>query len=836
MSKPFKFQTTPQEITDVPIVSSAPAGQKTSETPEDWGPNSIGAQLKAKGIGNIDAKVRRPGSSSRNHEGNGKKVAPGFLRAEIEDIHKLEKDAEKHLTKLRNDKEGVLFILAGLKIKVGQLSESVSEAERNGYLEQIKKTEGWLAQVNRELPNHSPSEDQNELESKIKRWEAGERDWEREKAQAKSAENRLKNNPADGKAMGRANRARTEKAATELELKRIAQETRDLVGKNQPPSLADQEGISYTHEKAVSDRKEWEEKHKKAQADAVLEAVPADDSLSPQEVVVIPDETPNTVEAAQEPAADTTSNDAPAILNNVPAEATANDWQEEAITNFEETGKTVPNWDFIPEKTESLVTDTPNETDSSSEIPTLTEMADAEFVGPPRQEQLGQEVAFEKFEFSLKTSPDLTPKQADLIAQLEKTIDAIQNPLEERVVAAKAEGPVRRMGKYWKELSLPTKLLVSGVLIGGGYTAGLAAAPVVIGAGIAVRLLGAAALFLTVEEKFKNDATKKSGAPLTDAEEARSTLLAGALAIVVAGLLPAALHEYAVNPLLEKLPDFPTEKPLVEATAYSDSSLALEQKLGEANLSALSNVPETDSLVVAETGDSRWSMSERALASGPYADEFNAIESTEERTHIIDAIKDKLTQGMTVEQANLINVGEEIDFSKIFEDKDFMDNIFSNADNLTPAQIENIQNYEATPQEPSPSSATMPAEMQPQNSAMVAGLTEQANKILSNDLDQLFGSSKFLGFGFVAGAASMHWKDPKFGFANKTIGEIENARPVASSGSGEKTYGINNREAKDAILKYVGDIEAVSGISRIPTETVSQSIERALLKTSALPK
>ena len=824
MSDPFKFRPTPQGTTDAVIHYSAEINQ-----------NLINTEEKKKG-----AKT-----STRNHPGNGTKADTVALRVELEKFHRLGKDAEKLLTKLRNDKEGLLFILANLKIKEGQLSPDVSEGVRRGFQSRVAAAESEIARINGDLPEHSLSEDQKEMENIIKRWDEGVGTWEKEIEQANAAEKLLRKRPDDGKAMGMANRARAEKLATEAELANIADEAKKTLERNQPPKPVDQEGVHYTHEQAVADRKDWEERHKKAQADAVLEAVPADESLPAPEGVAILNETSQAEETMENPNITTAKND-PSLLNKVPAEATANNWQDEAVKNFESTRNPVPAFELLPSSNDAQIA-VPENNDAS--IPTLTEV-----VGPPRE---GQEGAFEKFEFSTNAKLNLTPDQESLIKQLEKNIDAAQKPLEERVVAANAEGPVRRVVLWWKELPLPKKLLVSGGLIVGGYTAGLAAAPFVFGAGLAVRLLGAAALFDTVNEKLKDDAMLKSGVPLTNAEEARSAWLAGALTFTVAAFLPAALHEQVITPAMEKvvgpaldkLHEFFPDKPTVEAMGFSDSAIIADLKLGQANLAALDAAQASNTSIVAETGDSRWSMAERALASGPYADQFNAIESAEKRTHIIDAIKDKLTVGMSAEQANTLTAGDKIDFNQIFKDKDFMNGAFGNTESLTPAQIENIQNYDPSPVpeetaplepaqlEPAPSNATMPGEFQPQKEIMLAELTSYANKILTTDIDKLFGSSKLFGFGHVSGVDSINWKDSGVGFSNKTIGEILNAHPSAFPESGNRTFGIENPEAVKKMQDYITkDVSVVSGISPIPTETVAQFIERAVIKTTTLSK
>ncbi len=88
-------------------------------------------------------------------------------------------------------------------------------------------------------------------------------------------------------------------------------------------------------------------------------------------------------------------------------------------------------------------------------------------------------------------------------------------------------------------------------------------------------------------------------------------------------------------------------------------------------------------------GDSVWKLAERQLAEH-YKEKFTELDEAR-KTYLIDAIKDKIAADPTkfgLENVDKLKVGQEIDFSKAFEDSD---GIFEKADALKQAALENIE-------------------------------------------------------------------------------------------------------------------------------------------------
>jgi hypothetical protein len=113
---------------------------------------------------------------------------------------------------------------------------------------------------------------------------------------------------------------------------------------------------------------------------------------------------------------------------------------------------------------------------------------------------------------------------------------------------------------------------------------------------------------------------------------------------------------------------------------------------------ALANVaegiwkPEADFIETAQKGDSIWKMAEDQLVKH-YGEKFASLDQARE-TYIIDAIKDKVAanpKAFGLADIDKIKVGQKIDFSSIFADKDEIEKIFNQATALKEAALENIE-------------------------------------------------------------------------------------------------------------------------------------------------
>lgn len=509
----------------------------------------------------------------RNRGGRGSIGEPTEIRQSIEEARREGVRIDHDLAKLKNDKEALLFTLADLRVRERQMVEKKLTYETNAFRKEIAKAQKKIDEINGVLPETNVSDDHRKVQRIINEWNAGKRDWRNERARFQKAEKKLEKNPNDRRAQGEANRARVEMQTTDENLDRVAREA-EVIAENKTATHIEDEGVFYTHEQAEADRKDWEERHKMSQEEAVLEAVP------------------------------------------VPENFTEHALQEE-------------------------------------EAKTL--------------------------------APELNPEQADLIKRFENNIAGIEDQIKERAERTGAVDAIRKVGEAYNKIPHHYKWLLAGGLFVSGAGAVALGATFAAGATGAVaalmRGLGGAGLFVTFEKILKNAEEKKTGAPRGWGAELRHTVEASALAIAIGALLPNVLHDTFLDSDISQ-----TVHEYFGSTA--DVAPRTEQVVAETPVA-----PPNEYIGVAEAGDSRWSLAERALAEGPYKDQFNAIASAEQRTYIIDALKDKITAGMTAEEANTLNVGDKIDFKEFFEDKSFMDKAFSGAQNLTPEEITNIQNY-----------------------------------------------------------------------------------------------------------------------------------------------
>lgn len=490
--------------------------------------------------------------------------------------------------------------------------------------------------------------------------------------------------------------------------------------------------------------------------------------------------------------------------------------------------------------------------------------------------------AVSDFKFSPDVKQKLDPVQLELFEKIEKGIVVTENNIAIREKKADLpEGLLNRMrfaGKEYAKLPLKTKLLVSVALLGVAWVAGGTLASVAIGGSVIQRGLGGLATFVAAEGAMKASA-EKGGRERGEWEARRHTsvaLLAGFL--VGGGVLGHAiqnvLNETPTSKSIGAQPHLPDE--LVET---SSGPLEAELAQGKANFAALEHLDATNVPVeggasaeainlnqfikIAEPGDSRWSLAERALSEGPYKDLFNALPSDEQRTYLIDAVKNKITEGMTDAQANTLNVGDKIDFQEIFINKDFIDSEFKTAEGLSSEQMANIENYKAPTEialqeahgneivsplgtEETPSQTMTKEdvetyykgapEVSPYDPHTITQVEAYADNILDQDIDRLLGSKGFLGFGHTSGLDSISWKDPEVGFGGKTVSEVLNAHPSAFPEDGAKHFGVEDYTATTKMQSYINNVRRVAGISPDVNEKVADFIRRAAMVTSKLPR
>ena len=106
-------------------------------------------------------------------------------------------------------------------------------------------------------------------------------------------------------------------------------------------------------------------------------------------------------------------------------------------------------------------------------------------------------------------------------------------------------------------------------------------------------------------------------------------------------------------------------------------------------------VPEISGAVTVHKGDSVWKILEKQLESRGQFDDLagSADEIKAAKTYMIDALKDKVAanpKAFGIIDPDLIKPGQKIDFSRLFEDQQKLDDIFNKAQNLSANEVKNI--------------------------------------------------------------------------------------------------------------------------------------------------
>jgi hypothetical protein len=106
-------------------------------------------------------------------------------------------------------------------------------------------------------------------------------------------------------------------------------------------------------------------------------------------------------------------------------------------------------------------------------------------------------------------------------------------------------------------------------------------------------------------------------------------------------------------------------------------------------------VPEISGAVTVNKGDSVWKILEKQLESRGHFNDLagSAEEIKAAKTYMIDALKDKVAanpKAFGIINPDLIKPGQKIDFSRLFEDQQKLDEIFNRAQNLSGSEVKNI--------------------------------------------------------------------------------------------------------------------------------------------------
>ena len=452
---------------------------------------------------------------------------------------------------------------------------------------------------------------------------------------------------------------------------------------------------------------------------------------------------------------------------------------------------------------------------------------------------------------------EVTP-EGRIMETINKKLASMQKEVLERAQKSGEYtlGKTRDVGEWYKKQPLSKKLLVSVGLL--GLASGAAAIGGAAGAGIATaaftgsaiqRTLGGAATFLAVEGLLKKSYQKNGIDERTNKQKVFHAGEALALAIVMGGFLgQAASNIYdgvsetwgTVTPDADSKPDALKIKAAVEKAVTA---------------SEFAPSPMLYTEYVVPQGGSVWAGLSEKLGHQPSFEKL----SEGQKSYVIDTLKNKLsamsdadlkTMGISSGNIDKVGAGDKINFDKILSNTKLIEAATDHARTLSLEQIHNIETNHTVstsgevgptpariiPEEPLESTPT-PAEVIPDTTipqnftpASPEDLAE-ANRTVRVDLDRVLGKSgSFLGFGGTHGIDTPHWKDPQFGFANKTMDEVMNAagRPNGLLPGGGK-IGIENYQKVVDVQKYLTDVKTYSTLTPMSGEKVADYIKRAAI-------
>lgn len=784
----------------------------------------------------------------RNHRGNGRQADRFEIAAEMDEIKKIKERIKKDLARFESDKAIVANEISEIKARIKEADNLGQSDVSKNWNTHLKKAEDVLRMVEKGAPSVDPVSDEaiaKELH-------------EYHRARDRQTQAELKIDSGESKAGHDYYGAQTKAFEISQKIENLVkQRDENLAGKITSPVR--NEGISYTHEQAIKDQEERGQARKVApgifgQKKEIASMQKDMDALAHGNAPVMEAPTLET-----EPTTEMT-------LVEVP-----------------------PHTEVAPDETETkpegvIGAPWPNQEEAFANLETMTEEV------PPIQEK------------AVLSVEELTERKLKALALTDIGVKARYEAIgmtEKFFRAAERFNTLKREHKY----AYTGLMVLAGV---GSLATGTALAGGAVGAiSGALRFITGVGVFYTKEKQYEK-AAEEAGIERTKAERGADRLKAAAWGVAMGGLLSYVLGEtarhlgeqaasaiwggheamsHAVKGALAA--NAPVEAAAAAYTAGEQGVIgtASEISLGQANLAALDHadfdlneqisigqaniaeniVPETatEYIATAASGDSVWKLAEKQLAAH-YGDKFTDLPEAQQ-TYLIDAVKDKISVdpehfGIESGDANILAIGDEVDFKEIFEDKQFMADHFAEAQDLSPEEVAGIEqatsgegvtstpeadvtalpetpegvlstgetgSYYQTPvQEPT----LVSPEIMPSDPQVLAYADQQ----IHNHITSLFGAKGFLGFGAKDGMDSIDWKDPEVGFGNKTVDQIMGAKPSAFPEDGARHFGIESYSATEKMKEYINLAREETGVLPRSGENAEEYIRRA--ETLAISK
>lgn len=540
------------------------------------------------------------------------------------------------------------------------------------------------------------------------------------------------------------------------------------------PKATPSERISYPEEKPPQLSKvaasafDLHKANRQMQKEMDYLSQPAKEKLTPSETISYPQDVAST---------ETTTN-----MEKFDTQATGDNWQEEAYSRYElarfenEGGRTI----------NTLETEaTPVSPEETTSVETEQAVATPE-VAPLE----GQKYQFKNLEEALNG------------IQRAKTLVAER----ERNLGEKTMGYIRGVGETWNKFPLRYKLLLSTGMLATGVGAAITGSAITAGAitalGAGIRAAGASGIFYAIETGLKSRAEKK-GVERTNAQALRDSAAAAAISIFVMGVLPSVVSNYAVE---------------MFGSAEASEQIA---KTGLEGAGATAPIVCDE---IAQEGDTVWSMAERGI-SASLGEKFTSL-SPEQQTYFIDAVKDQVVahpDQFGLADANELQVGQGIDFGILLNNQEFMSETLAEAKGLSAEDIEGIRNYVG--EELVDGGTAETAAGTPEALSTDPQVLAIAGELYHNHVNDVFGSKGFFGFGATDGLKSPNWADASLGFANKTVEEIMNTKPVVLPGDGA-LIGIEDRASTEKMQAYFNRVFIETGIQPEQGETAEKFLKR----------
>ncbi len=620
--------------------------------------------------------------------------------------------AKRNLDEIKKRKDGLLLLLADLRAQQKQVEQGdFSEATREHIRGSIVDAQRKLSEINSAIPNTNPLEDNRKIQGILDKWERGKQP---------------ENPPQEPEKVAPGIFGHTEE-------NKIMQEEMDTLNKkpnNEAPNNMNFEQPSPQPEE--KDRKTEEVEHlisgeglEEAIQARILELGGKTDEESVKEKGGLQNELAELHKNIGE-GAEKIEAGQPNRVEEREQEVVARQAELEGkddIASKEERAELGEEYASIQKRREEIKKVNPLQSPYDRAMERLNEEHTLQVNEAWKLEEINNTEKFSKKEGDVEVKNDPIAQETTTIAlkesislaeeevrvlrehltktqeQLNERLAQMEKKVEARAEKAGLTETIFNIGRAYQKWPLKHKLLISGVLFltasSLAVVGGTAGTTAILTAGLTgllpQRIVGGFAT-AAMAEGLLTKFSQGNGRIREEGEKNRHTAEAIILGMLVGGgvlghAVQNVFHEFV--PVHEtSIPKSPTN---VAENHITSSSPTPENHTGymmqDTNGSYVENI---------KMGGSVWKVAEHQLQEHFGKDFTNLPEG--QRTYLIDAIKNKIVAdptrfGVTSGDANVLAVGDHLNFKEIFSDQTFMKETLINAHQLTPGQIAGIENY-----------------------------------------------------------------------------------------------------------------------------------------------